>query len=187
MHVHGWDRCKVVSTLHVRRLPNTLFLFILTRHLSNGVLCPLPPLNRKHTHSGLLPLSFTSTPHGMGATELVEPIAPVARGGEGGDVVRMTTTPHSSTLNPFKGAASGLTPVPDQGPVEVASDDGGRTPPPMLGRLYDYLRTPSASVQVYPLGIASSLVHIYPPWDGRHGTGGAHSPCCKRWQGRGCH
>jgi hypothetical protein len=66
-------------------------------------------------------------------------------------------------LNPFEGAASGLTPVPDQGPVEVACDDGGCTPPPMLSRLHDSLHAPSASVQVYPLGIASSLTHFYPP------------------------
>jgi hypothetical protein len=163
MHMHGWDRCKVASTLCVQRLLNTLFLFILTHHLSNGVLCPLPPLDRKRTRSGSLPLLFTSTPHGMGAMELEEPIAPVARGGEGGDVVRTTTTPHSSTLNPFKGAASGLTPVPDQGPVEVASDDGGRTPPPVLGRLHDSLHAPSTSVQVYLLRITSSLAHFYPP------------------------
>jgi hypothetical protein len=99
----------------------------------------------------------------MGAMELAEPIAPVARGSKGRDVVRMTTTPHSSTLNPFEGAASGLTPVPDQGPVEVASDNGGRTPPPVFGGLHDSLHAPSASVQAYPLRIASSLAHFYPP------------------------
>jgi hypothetical protein len=78
----------------------------------------------------------------MGAMELAEPIAPVARGGEGRDVVRMTTTPHSSTLNPFEGAASGLTPVPDQGPVVVAGDESMVVvpPSPVLGGLGDSMR-----------------------------------------------
>jgi hypothetical protein len=78
----------------------------------------------------------------MGATELAEPIAPVARGSEGGDVVRMTTTPHSSMLNPFEGVASGLTPVPDQGPVVVAGDESMVVvpPSPVLSGLGDSMR-----------------------------------------------
>jgi hypothetical protein len=54
---------------------------------------------------------------------LEEPSAPVARGGQGGDAVRTATTPHSGVVPPFEGEMTGLTPVPDQGPVVVASDE----------------------------------------------------------------
>jgi hypothetical protein len=56
----------------------------------------------------------------MGLEELR---APVARGGQGGDAVRTATTPHSSVVPPFEGEMTSLTPVPDQGPVVVASDE----------------------------------------------------------------
>jgi hypothetical protein len=75
----------------------------------------------------------------MGTTELEEPSAPVARGGQGGDAVRMASTPCSSVDPPFEGEMTGLTPVPDQGPVVVASDENMVVipPSPVLGRLGD--------------------------------------------------
>jgi hypothetical protein len=98
VHVSTWDRCKVASTLRVRRLPNTLFFLALApRHLSNGVHCPSPfprfilsPVARTMSLDVPADLLVAGTP------SLARPVV------QGGVAVCSVSTPHVDPLPPVQ-------------------------------------------------------------------------------------